>query len=357
MRALLPASLFLISCVSASAQQNNSLNFISSFKIKKLDIKKTNSQSVTLKGIKSIACIDHRIDTMTLGFMQRQVENKKYFIQTRNKFENDITNYINTVTSLSDTNSNLSLLFIINKLWLTDEIRNTILQNSDETKPREFVSGILARIDFVLTDGINYYPLSRFDSVITGNEYIYQFAEEYVGQAIYQSLVKLSSVNLEGIQQRLKKVSLIHLTRYYNERINIEILKDTVYKKGIYKSFNEFKSNKPSITDYEIEFGKTEDMIYEKNKNGSVISARDIWGFCDGTTIYIRSVDNFFPLYKLNTVFYVYGAKSVVRSKQVRMGNFLISPLGAALDKGSKKIVYSIVLKPYQLDLENGTLQ
>jgi len=64
------------------------------------------------------------------------------------------------------------------------------------------------------------------------------------------------------------------------------ILNDTVYKKGIYRTFEEYKYNKPSIVDnYTFDnknLWRTDELTGRKKK----IKKRDVWGFSDGIKIY-----------------------------------------------------------------------
>jgi len=66
------------------------------------------------------------------------------------------------------------------------------------------------------------------------------------------------------------------------------IVNATVYNKGVYRTFDEFKHNKPSITDYYIlEKGK----IWKTYDSGpkKKIKKSKIWGYCSGDKIFVRT--------------------------------------------------------------------
>ena len=64
------------------------------------------------------------------------------------------------------------------------------------------------------------------------------------------------------------------------------IINTTVYKKGIYRSFIEFKYNNPSITE---EFFFRENKLWsKKGKKKLVYKKEEYWGFCDGEKIYVQ---------------------------------------------------------------------
>jgi hypothetical protein len=65
------------------------------------------------------------------------------------------------------------------------------------------------------------------------------------------------------------------------------IVDAVVYTKGVYRTFDEFKHNKPSITDhYIIEKGKIWRTYDSGDKNE--IKKKEIWGYCTGDKIFIR---------------------------------------------------------------------
>jgi len=355
---LLALFLFFLSLLSAPVlAQKKPNDFLSKFTIKRIGLTAPDSQKIILKDIRSVIVMDFRMDTTSLGFMQHHVTDNKFVIRSKKHLEKDISQLINEFTVHGNSGDSLDLVLAINKLWLTDEIENDVNTDIDPRNRKEFISGIMVKYEFALKDGEHYYPLLRFDTVISRyKRYVSDYASGYIFESLYYALSKLSSLKLTNAQSRLRKLNYTDIINYYSERSNIGVLRDTVYQKGIYKTFAEFKRNAPSITDYEIKFGKTEDLIYEKGKNGAVTSARDIWGFCDGKTIYIRSAENFFPLCKRDNCFYTNGAKSVTRSRAVRMDRFLLSPVSAMADDRNKQTVYSITLRPYQLDIVSGEL-
>jgi hypothetical protein len=65
------------------------------------------------------------------------------------------------------------------------------------------------------------------------------------------------------------------------------IINSASYNRGIYKTFEEFRSNNPSIVD---DFMFTGKKLLLKGKNSGTakkVWRKEIWGFCDGENIYI----------------------------------------------------------------------
>jgi hypothetical protein len=73
---------------------------------------------------------------------------------------------------------------------------------------------------------------------------------------------------------------------------NDYIINTTVYKKGIYKSFEEFKYNAPSIIS-PFTFNKNNVWLLEDEDKGERVKKDEYWGFCDGEKIYIRWNKNY----------------------------------------------------------------
>ncbi|WP_127123248.1 hypothetical protein [Chryseotalea sanaruensis] len=66
------------------------------------------------------------------------------------------------------------------------------------------------------------------------------------------------------------------------------IIYATVYKKGVYKTFEEFKYNDPSIVE-DFTFDKNQLWLTDsKTGKNSKIKKNEVWGFSDGARIFVR---------------------------------------------------------------------
>lgn len=70
------------------------------------------------------------------------------------------------------------------------------------------------------------------------------------------------------------------------------IINTTVYKKGIYKTFLEFKYNAPSI-EAEFTFNENKLWLLRDGKRVDRIKNDEYWGFCDGEKVYVRWNKNY----------------------------------------------------------------
>ena len=65
------------------------------------------------------------------------------------------------------------------------------------------------------------------------------------------------------------------------------ILHAPAYQKGVYKSFDEFKYNRPSIVDH-YSIGKRTIWITDEAGNNRKLRKDEVWGYCDGSRVFVR---------------------------------------------------------------------
>ncbi len=82
------------------------------------------------------------------------------------------------------------------------------------------------------------------------------------------------------------------------------IINTTAYKKGIYRTFKEFKYNAPSI-EAEFTFNDNKLWLLDNGEKGDKFKNDAYWGFCDGEKIYIRWNKNYELLEKGRYCFFV----------------------------------------------------
>lgn len=68
-------------------------------------------------------------------------------------------------------------------------------------------------------------------------------------------------------------------------RYQLPILTDTVLRAGVYRSYNEFKNNNPSVTRFS--FRRFKDLLQDVKDENSKLIEGSIWGACDGKDLYI----------------------------------------------------------------------
>ena len=328
---------------------------------------KTWKEPIYLQNVRNIEVVDARPDTMAIGLAQRSIQTP-FFVISQGAFAYDALQFLNACINFTKPDS-FSVVMVIRKFWLTgglDEEIEQQIQNADIDSTSKKISSLLARIEFYLKRGSDYFILYRFDSTITRNLYVSKDAGVLVEQGLILSLSKLKEMSskFQSISESKRKFSWDEIEAHNRKQIDMPVLKDSSHIRGVYFSFEEFKNNSPGQKVFEVEKDKLIDLIFIKQADGKLAPSHDSWGYCDGKNLYIRSLDNYFVLQREGNAFYIYGAKEfkhkkVAQDQRMNLGsnasNDGTNHYSNPLQKTSKRHL-SLELRPYELDWDDGEL-
>lgn len=351
MRKLTLLWFIILSCQFAHAQTKTSV--LNPVNILAIDIKEATADRFINKHFNAVQVIDARDDTSSLGYDHSSFFNKtsKYVFDTPVviKITDWVSNYLKTGENKS---AGYRLLMCIRKLRLSEEVAIVGFADDHDGQPMDgWESGVVLKAEFYINNGSFYYPIYRFDSVITLNNKLPEYADQYLSDALKASLSKLFEIDMDLVLLKGKKMLLADILVFNSKPGKATILKYNIYKKGAYASFDEFKSNNPSILDIEYKKGKMGDMLYVR-KDGLEYPDRTVWGFSDGKSIFINSCDKFSELIQEGNTYYFKGIKTITRKTRHKVMES--STLNFATNSGPKKTVYKVDFKYYQLDMETG---
>ncbi|MFT3911258.1 MAG: hypothetical protein QM737_17690 [Ferruginibacter sp.] len=299
--------------------------------------------------INDLQILDSRNDTTNIGYSpEKRV--KQYLF--KKGFTDELDSWFSTYLHVAETNNNgHKILVNIRKLRVSDEAVPKIKDNGEEGQPRNgWHRGIIAKIEYFLQEDSLYIPLYRFDSIVPFNGHPDRDAATFFSMTFKLSLDKIFTVEPAKVLLSKNRIALKDIVRVNNQGRNYPIYSNADLKRGIYKTFEDFKVNKISWTDFELRPGKLDVLYVKENENEYPI--RTAWGFCDGKDYYIKSGDVYSQLVRCGYDFYFAGIKSITgASKHILM---LSSGLNYATDTGPKKTVYKADIKYYQLDMDNG---
>jgi hypothetical protein len=234
---------------------------------------------------------------------------------------------------------------------------------------------LFANVEFYLCNDFSYYALYRFDSVfsadikkpinIAGINTAGNKQKSFVGlmvqEALESSLNKLESMDWKknANLSSKRKFTWSEIVAHENKVFDTPVMKDSLLVPGVYLTFEEFKSNSPSVTRFEVTKDKLNDFIYIKQSDGRQVPLSDVWGYCDSSNqIFVRLKYNYFKLQRRQNAFYVYGSNQTVR--EFHTGYYPGYPgiYGSSyITVGSITTEdYVLTLKPFQLDWETGEL-
>jgi hypothetical protein len=304
-----------------------------------------------------IDVIDARFDTSCVGFYSSDFLSscRKLFFKTSSS--DQVRNYLTKNYVLQNANdSSLKLLIIIEKLWMIGGSRdstNNIKSGFDNTVGYN----VFVKAKLMAQKNNNYYALYEVDSALGFTQELEGQEHRFIQRALDVLMANISDKKAVEIQMHHKAFALTDIKSYMNEKREMPILQDAVCKRGVYKTFDEFKQDNPSITDFEIGKHSKTDALYLKDEKGNEYIFRDFWGFCDGKKLFINKADNFFELYKHGSSFYMYGFTSFIKGKAIGnqiLGVALFGLVGAAA--APTEVKYSSEKVLLQLDMETGEL-
>ncbi len=345
--------------------------------------------------IHSISIVDARPDSSAIGLYQL-FDLQPSFIATSGSFRAKSEQYIKKYVHCSISDS-FSVVMVFKKFWISTDahkLDSLKLQDIEDDTSRGLNVNLFANIEFYLFKDSSYYALYRFDSVFSAHikapiniarDEQNSYAALMVRDALETSLSKLSTINREWntIVSSKRKFIWHDIESHEHQMFEIPVLKDASLVPGVYMTFEEFKSNSPSITEFEITKDKFNDFIYVKQSDGRQKSLMNVWGYCDSSNqVFVQSNHNYFKLQRRQNAFYIYGSNQTLHeTKYFKRGIPLINnnslpplPLVPAtndiipqlldlpinndppLSAISKFDKYSMVLKPFQLDWDTGKL-
>ncbi len=329
----------------------------------------TNSKSIRIKlqndttnaalriNLARLTILDARDDTSDLGYFVSALGGvKKYVFKTG--FTNELTEWYSTYLMVNAQNkTGTTLLVNIKKLRLSNQVIPKIHADGRTGQPNDgWEKGVIVKIEYFLNKDSFYIPLYRFDSIMILTQNLRRNADDYISTALRSSLEKLFTINLDVVLLSKNKILYDDILRVNSQAHNFPVYTSSMNKKGVYKTFNEFKMNAPSLTDYEFRKGKMGDILYIK-ENGIEYPARKVWGFCDGENFFINSGDKYSKLVRSEYSFYFEGIKSITRRSSSDLGPvFENDPLTGNYYRSDQagETKFKKEIRYYQVDMETG---
>ncbi len=306
--------------------------------------------------ISDFTVIDARPDSTSLGFYKTG-SNRIFSIVLQTNTVSEVSSFLRDYLGVKENVSGIGVkvLMVIRKLWLSNAADQDPVAINPKNPGDAWLRGVLAKFEFYVNTGDGYFPLYRFDTLYTGHEKI-DAKNSYLPGVLAMSVQRLANKPMNDMIVNRKKMSLEDIDAYNKHQMQVPILQNGAYKKGVYKTFNEFKMNAPSFTDYEIQKDKYTSTIFVKGANGDY-PVRDNWGYSDGEHLYVHSADTYFELIRRQNTFVCNGAKALSRYRIVNAGNAIaLGILGGGVGRQNKKVVYLLNLRPFELDMDTGEI-
>lgn len=243
----------------------------------------TNSLNTNLP-FKGITFFDMRYDTSFIAInWQANPSTSMWTIHQNRKLNlseglaRGLTNYFNYYFT-GNFSKNAELICYIKNFSVG--LKDTLLESR---KDNETINQVKFEAECYYKLGDNFYPAVRIDTTYS--------------KRITQVIKNASSLTKEILNPLIKRIlaidtlKIMKRTAYnseqisdrYQTRFQLPILQDSAYNTGVYKTFQEFINNQPSITKYTIAKEKNRVLLYDENEN--IIS--NVFGFNDGKDFWI----------------------------------------------------------------------
>ncbi|MEP7163803.1 MAG: hypothetical protein ABI741_03865 [Ferruginibacter sp.] len=320
-----------------------------------LELDSTNlSDKISLSGF---SMLDARDDSSDIGYFIKKTGitlNKRTLQRYRfdRGFVPSLTGWFTHYLHVDGQNrSGITLFANIKKLRYSEQIIPVTI-GGRESQPNTgwWDEGVIIKIEYFLLKDSLFSPLYRYDSILAVPEVAGFSTGAFFKAALISSVKKIFTLNLDSAIAVGRKLHYSDILRINNQRYKFPVYEATVYNKGVYKTFEEFKMNVPFIKQYEFKSGKLGDILYV-TENGKEFPVRDVWGYCDGKEFYINSGDKYSRLERTGNGFYFEGIKSLTRVQRTPVGQ---SYFDAKTTSGLKETKFKKYISVFQVDMETG---
>jgi hypothetical protein len=326
--------------------------------------------------VNSISVVDARPDSSAIGLYQL-FKLEPRFIVTPAGFGTETDQYIKKYVHCSKSDS-CSVVMVLRKFWISTNVHKydgDLMWDKNEDTSKGINVSLFTNIEYYLLKDAGYYALYRFDSTFTGNiKKPINIAnvntgsnkqKSYVGlliqEALETSLSKMETMDWKknfAISTK-RKFTWSDIAAHEQKTFDIPALKDSLPIPGVYLTFEEFKTNNPSVTQFEVTKDKLNDFIYVKRSDGRQVSLPDVWGYCDSShQMFVKLKYNFFKLQRRQNAFYIYGSNQTIHEFYQQYYGGSPGVNGSPSVPGGSTTVddYILPLKPFQLEWETGDM-
>jgi hypothetical protein len=263
-------------------------------------------------------------------------------------------------------------LIVLRTLWLSDAsyIREELMKAPEKRFERTKIR-LKAEV-YAARDSV-YIPVFRFDSLYASTKGSYtRFSKDLTG--ILDQLADSSSLVIAGRRESGRFISFDEIRAFNQSRFDIAICKDSLLRKGVYASFEEFRNNTPSILNYDIKKDEENLLIYIKETGGRTYYSHSAWGYCDGKNIFIMKDGVLRPAWREGKAWYFFG-KTKIETSDALTDTRLATPSQVSAGPGPSgtgpsgdliaSLAHSLIssaandmsrLRIFAVDMDNGTV-
>lgn len=292
---------------------------------------------------------DSRFDTTKLGYVFSAGWKKINFPNScAEALENMLNEYYKPVL---DPTSAMTLVVFLKTYWLQSGGVQAVEEDYDVAHNPEFFydkSGVcFADIDVFACSNNEYRALTRIKSEFIDAPYKGARLARFIVAPFDSLAKKLISSDIPALLSKKNPFTLAQITANYRKRFDLPVINNPEPAKGVYLSYQDFITRKPSYSSFIVKEGKISDELYITEGGGESILP-DYWGYCDGRDYYIKLGFNAFKLYRQHKTWDLYGNRWV--SLYSTTNNVAFGNNNLMFNKRNKHIYR----RPLQLNPETG---
>ena len=274
-----------------------------------LDVRSFEASEKISLPFSAIKVLDARFDKSNIGCISTIHISKQYEYLNTDKlsklpvqFPDSLQQYLprlaNKIITL-DENSKDTLVFLIKQFRLVDPLFNTVRYELDPKVLLKFSASFF---------NLRNAQLRKISEVNKLFQAMLPTDEIYRDEVRAKNRLNAFMEIWQGIffnkqwQAAGDEIPLAVVEDAIKKRYRLPLFTDTVLKVGLYRSFTEFKNNRPFFTNILIKMrsGQLADVI---DSLGQPIDKKIIWGVCDGQKQYIIFKNEFCELLRIDNSF------------------------------------------------------
>lgn len=297
---------------------------------------------------------DVRGDTSSIGFSS--LANGTAKINFKNGLKSEIDSFVKYNYTFHRHYYDTTILVILIKNF---RISNFIdINNIAYNNLKDRNAGIKLNAELFLFNGNNYHALYKIDTTLF-IESVTDFYLHGSPDIFHFIFYKTENKSFSDLHIGKTEFSFKQMQEHANEFSKLPILKKNSFRKGVYRTFNEFKNNVPSITNFTIQKNESADVLFVI-ENNQRYPLQNCWGYSDGNSLYIHSFSNFFPLKRVGNTFNIVAIKSS-KEKKVSASEIAESIAGKIITKNNFPLAIpytktTVNTSAFQLDIQTGEI-
>lgn len=281
----------------------------------------TNSFGKVTPVIFNHICVrDVRYDTTQIGIYS-EIKNPfnsylitNYKINLEEGLAQSVSSFLNNSFKRSGANKDMEVICFIKRLSIIR--RDTLVENSSLYKK---YGKLNFDAEVFLRSGNDYYAAFKIDTTLYA---LVDVKKKQISDDMRDSLLipaleliknNIGKTEWQNITMRKAFTEIFVNSHYLTDRFNIPALAGAC-KKGIYRSFVEFRNNTPSVKDFTIEKSKFNTILLA-DANGNYIPTTRLFAFCDGEKYWILMGNYRFPMLRVGNGFEFF----VTFSKRIKL--------------------------------------